>query len=247
MKLEERMNQCYDELNENEKNIMKQLMNHQEDYSQLSCEQMATQCHVSRATLLRFCRKLGLVSFSDLKLLLQEKKEETKGRTLNLYDTYHALIDELKKFSYRAICELLYKSETIYVYGTGNEQKTLATEFKRIFLTTGKCVVDLFDYGEVEFMKPSFGKRDVFIIISLSGETQAGIDILQSIASTNITTISITRLQNNTISHLCKHHMYVATQTIEHRANTYELVSAFYVLMDLLFIHYLNYRKEVEG
>lgn len=247
MKLEEQMNQFYDELNDHERSILTQLMSNQAVYSQLSCEQLAAQCHVSRATLLRLCRKIGLVSFSDLKLMLQEHKETQERCAIDLYDTYHALIDELKKFSYRTICEQLYHSETIYVYGTGNEQKTLATECKRIFLTAGKCVVDLFDYGEVEFMKPSFQTHDLFIIISLSGETAEGIKILQSIASTNIPTISITRLQNNTMSHLSKYHMYVATQTIEHRANTYELVSAFYVLMDLLFIHYLNYRKEVEG
>ena len=247
MQLEELLNTHYEELNENDRGALLQIIKGKSTFLSMTCEEMAAMLHMSRATLLRLCRKLGLVSFSDLKLLLQEKQIEKQASALDLYDTYHVLIDELKKFSYEEICELLYHSETIYIYGTGNEQKTLATECKRIFLTAGKCVVDLFDLGEIEFMKPSFQKNDVFIIISLSGETRAGIDVLKSISSTEIPTISITRLQNNTISHMCKYHMYVATQTIEHTANTYELVSAFYVLMDLLFIHYLNYVREVEA
>lgn len=39
-----------------------------------------------------------------------------------------------------------------------------------------KCVIDLFDLGEVEFMMGSFKSNDVFIIISLSGETKEGIE-----------------------------------------------------------------------
>ncbi len=155
------------------------------------------------------------------------------------------MIDELNKFSYKQICQILYEAETIYIYGTGNEQKTLADEFKRIFLFTGKLVIEVFDYGEMEFVRSNFKKTDLFVIISLSGETKEGIRILNAVIPTGIRLLSITRLQSNTISSLCDYNLYVATQVVESQ-NFYELISAFYILLDLLFINYLDYVNGVE-
>ena len=71
MNLETLVNQNYNILNENEHYIIKQILNNQKEYSQYSCEKIANECHVSRATLLRLCKKIGLNSFSDLKYLLK--------------------------------------------------------------------------------------------------------------------------------------------------------------------------------
>ena len=246
MKLEELINTYHAQLSENDKQVLHTITARQQEFSNCTCDYMATACNISRATLLRICRKIGLTSFSDLKLILKKEEHTPTQDTDNMYDTFHTLIDELKKFSYHTICKVLYHCETVYIYGTGNEQKTLAAEFKRIFLTAGKCVVDVFDAGEIDFIKNRFQKKDVFIIISLSGETKEGIHILQSIASTDIQRISITRLQNNTISQLCEHNLYVATKVVESSLSHYEMVSAFYVLMDLLFINYLDYQRRQE-
>lgn len=242
MKLEQLLNEHFDELNKNEKTICQTILSNRERFAQYTSQDFADNCHVSRATLLRFCRKIGLTSFSDLKLLIKEETLPSQSEE-NIYDIYHALIEELRKFSYRSICEKIYQAKTIYIYGTGNEQKALAEECKRIFLTVGKCVIDLFDDGEVEFMKYSFKKDDMFFIISLSRETKEGIRILEHIAATKIQRVSITRLANNTISSLCETNLYVATKVLD---QDYELVSAFYVLLDLLFINYLDYCREVD-
>lgn len=245
MRLESIVNDHYDALNSNDKMIVKQILVFQKEYKDLSCEQLANACHISRATLLRICRKIGLNSFSELKYLLNmESFDEENSQTdfHQICEDYHLLIDNLKKISFDDICQKIYKAETIYVYGTGNEQKNLAQELKQIFLSAGKCIIDLFDYGEIEFMKDSFQETDLFIIISLSGETKEGVDILNSISTSSIQTLSITRLQNNTIASLCQDNLYVATQKLQGIQDTsYELVAVFYVLLDLLFMHYLNY------
>ncbi|MEG0274069.1 MAG: SIS domain-containing protein, partial [Longicatena sp.] len=130
--------------------------------------------------------------------------------------------------------------------GTGNEQKSIAQEFKRIFLTVGKCVIDLFDYGEIALMKDGFQKDDVFIIISLSGETKEGIEVMKDMSS-HIHTLSITRLQNNTISSMCEMNVYAATQRLDNKQYvSYEMVGVFYALLDMLFMKYLEYKKKME-
>ena len=78
----------------------------------------------------------------------------------------------------------IYNADVMYVYGSGNEQKSLAQELKRIFLSMNKCVINSVHLGEVEFMMGSFKSNDVFIIISLSGETKEGIEIAKRINKT---------------------------------------------------------------
>lgn len=248
MHLETLVNQNYNILNENEHYIIKQILNNQKEYSQYSCEKIANECHVSRATLLRLCKKIGLNSFSDLKYLLKKHYDEVVHHDTDFHQicfNYGLLINDLKKISFQPICEKIYNADVMYVYGSGNEQKSLAQELKRIFLSMNKCVIDLFDLGEVEFMMGSFKSNDVFIIISLSGETKEGIEIAKRINKT-IQLISFTRLCNNTIASLCEYNLYVSTQKIDAlQITSYEVVGAFYALLDLLYMNYIDYKEGV--
>ena len=118
-------------------------------------------------------------SFAELKYVLKLSDSEVYENTnLDIEEacqTYHKIIDEIKEHQYKNVCSLIYNAETIYIYGTGNAQKAEAEEFKRIFLSAGKCVIDLFDLGEVQFMQNKFADKDLFVIVSLSGETAEGI------------------------------------------------------------------------
>ena len=44
---------------------------------------------------------------------------------------------------------------------------------------------------------------------------------------------------------MCRDNLYVATQTIQSQVS-YELVSGFYMLLDMLFLNYLEYIREAE-
>ncbi|NFG24745.1 MurR/RpiR family transcriptional regulator [Clostridium botulinum] len=251
MKIYELINNNYDKLTQNDHEIFNYISNNQEQCKDMTCEQVANKCHVSRTTLLRFCRKLNLNSFAELKYLLKSSAckvyEDSSLDIEEACQTYHKTIDEIKGHEYKNICSLIYNAETIYIYGTGNAQKAEAEEFKRIFLSAGKCVVDLFDLGEVQLIQKKFTGKDLFVIISLSGETIEGIEILKSIESGKINTISITRFQNNAIARMCKDNLYVSTKMLHGFKNlSYEMTAAFYVLLDILFVYYLEYIREVK-
>ena len=251
MKLGELVNENYDKLTENDHQIFKYISKNKCEVNELTCEQLAKKCHVSRTTLLRFCHKLNLKSFAELKYLLKSQ-EYNKDQNLNIdieeaCRSYHKIIDEMKQYKYNDICALIYNAEIIYIYGTGNSQKAEAEAFKHMFLAMGKCVIDLFDLGEVQFVQSKFAAKDLFIIISLSGETLAGINILKSIENTNVNTLSITRFDNNTIARMCKYNLYVETKMLHGYQNlNYEMAAAFYVLLDILFVNYLEYVKGVK-
>ena len=249
MKLEELMNQHYDSLNMGERQVMTDFIKYQKETKNLSCEQLAQQCHISRATLLRLLKKVGLHSFAEFKLFIKDEKESAaKGSLalLEICEDYHRMLREMQSRDYMPVCKKIRDAKTIYIYGTGNAQKAEAEEFKRMFLSAGKCVIDLFDPGEAMLAMEAFTSQDLFILISLSGETNTGIEILKAVEPTGIETISITRWDNNTMARLCQHNLYVGTRTLKgYRNLPYELTAAFYVLLDLLFVNYLEYQKEL--
>lgn len=252
MKLEELVNKAKVPLTPTEKTILNQILAAPQRAQSQSCEELAESCHVSRTTLLRFCRKLGLKSFAELHYVLTLKiEEEQPPDELDIKEActaYHRMVEEISQYRYEEICRLIFQSDTIYVYGTGNAQKAEAEELKRIFLAVGKCVIDLFDLGEVEFASLEFSPGDLFVVISLSGETPMGITVLEAIEHTGIKTLSLTRWDNNTIARLCSHNLYVGTRTLHGFKNlSYEMTAAFYVLLDILFIHYLEYVRKVEA
>lgn len=248
MKLQELINRHYDDLTPGDHQVLDYLLKHQADCSEWTSGQIAAACHISRTTLLRLCRKLDFDTFSELKYLLKTSSEpigQTPAANLDIDDacrSYHRMIDDIRSYEYTKVCASIHKAETIYIYGTGNAQKAEAEEFKRIFLSAGKCVIDLYDFGEVELAKAAFTKQDLFLIISLSGETKSGIEILKTIESTEIPTLSITRWDNNTIARMCESSLYAGTKTLlGYHDLSYEMTASFYVLLDLLFVNYLEY------
>ena len=144
MRLEARVNAVYDQLTANERELVSHILQEKQQVRGMNSTQLAQHLHVSRTTLVRFWKKLGVQSYAEFRLLLQQDQRELDAPGVELgaiVRMYHAMIDELPKLPYGRVCRLLRAAPTIYIYGTGNEQKAIAEEFKRIFLLLGKCLL----------------------------------------------------------------------------------------------------------
>lgn len=271
MNLEFRVNQNYEELTANDREVLNGILRDKGRTVAMSSTELAAFCHVSRTTLVRLFKKLGIATYAEFKLLLGEQAGSQEFARLDRKEilvNYHRMIDDLKEYDYEEICRAIKEAGTVYLYGTGNEQKAIGEEFKRIFLMFGKCCIDLFDYGEVEYASRYFREKDLFIAISLSGESEDGIRVLRLIQHRDIRTLSITRWTNNTMARMCRYNLYAGTKLIgggdgrEASSGTqagtrpgtqpgaqrgepagYEMVAAFYILLDVLSVNYLEYMR----
>lgn len=292
MGLEYRMNENYDALTANDREVLNQILRHKDRAKAMNSTELAAFCHISRTTLVRLYKKLGIATFAQFCLELKEQPGRQEIARLDMRDIicdYHRMVDDLKAYDYGDICQVIYQADTVYLYGTGNEQKAIGEEFKRIFLMFGKCCIDLFDYGEVEYASRNFKEKDLFVAISLSGESEHGIRVLRFVQSRSIGTLSITRWTNNTMARMCRYNLYAGTKLIgrtesgaghdrgketpgskegpegketlgskegperpEDRISGavgqgsagYEMVAAFYILLDILSVNYLEYVRE---
>lgn len=247
MNLEELVNDRYDFLTANDREMLASIFRDRQAVKEMNSTQLASFLHVSRTTLSRLIKKLEIGSYQEFKLLLN-RKEEPAAYLYDLQDIvkeYHVMVDELKKHDYGKVCEIIYQAETIYLYGTGNEQKTIAEEFKRIFLALGKLCVGLFDLGEVCLARERFGDSDLFLVISLSGENQDAIEVVRAVQETGIRTMALTRWANNALARAVQENLYVGTKTVSHiSGQSYEMVASFYILLDILSVRYLEYTEK---
>ncbi len=173
MRLEELVDQHYHQFSANDRELLGNIFKDKASISTMNSTQAADFLHISRTTLVRLLKKLELDTYAQFKLLLTQKEGIDAAVQFDMPEiakNYRLLIEELKKHDYTKVCQMIHGAQTIYLYGSGNEQKAIAEEFKRIFLIQGKCCVNLFDYGEVEFARQRFSPHDLFIAISLSGE-----------------------------------------------------------------------------
>ncbi|MCI9591891.1 MAG: MurR/RpiR family transcriptional regulator [Lachnospiraceae bacterium] len=253
MRLEELVDQHYQQLSANDRELVTSIFREKAAISAMNSTQAAAFLHISRTTLVRLLKKLGLDTYAQFKLLLAQKEHagaESRFDMPEIAENYRLLLNELKKYDYTAICQMLYQADTIYLYGSGNEQKAIAEELKRVLLILGKCCVTLFDYGEVEFACQRFSKKDLFVAISLSGEGAETLRVVRCAQAGNIQTLSVTRWENNALARMCQESLYVGTRRVQQSVGqSYELVAAFYILLDILSVRYLEYslqQKEAE-
>ena len=71
MMLDEMVNSHYDQLNENDLYIWQYIYHHKSDCQKMSIQELARTCNVSHTSIIRFCKKIGLDGYSELKIHLK--------------------------------------------------------------------------------------------------------------------------------------------------------------------------------
>ena len=153
MRLEELLNQYSDRLSENDLYIWDYVEKHKKQCENMTIEELARKCNVSRTTVLRFTKKLSLKGFGEFKVHLKmendDKKQDT-SKAVKVCLAYEEMMQDMVQQDFREISKLVYQAKRIFVYGTGMVQKIVAKEFKRLFYFTDKRFYDFSGVTEYE-------------------------------------------------------------------------------------------------
>ena len=136
MRLEELMNQYSDRLSETDLYIWDYVEKHKKQCENMTIEQLAAKCNVSRTTILRFTKKLSLKGFGEFKVHLKMENDDGKqqvSKAVQVCMSYEAMMQDMIQQDFREIIEAIYQAERVFVYGTGMVQRTNAKEMKRLF------------------------------------------------------------------------------------------------------------------
>lgn len=249
MKLEELVNKNYSKLNENDVYILKYILKNKKECYTLGINELAKRCNVSRTTILRCVKKLEFEGYSEFRVHLKWKENDVCNEEDNniekLFTEINQTIKLIKDRDFTSICKLIYNAERIFVYGTGAAQMVVAEELKKTFLSVNKYLYVVEGEQEFETLTRNITERDLVIIISLSGNTEFLQKYINKLSLRDIQYISITKLVNNKLSTMTPYNLYVTTAEFElSNGLSYETFTMFYILIEVLFRHYVSYENQ---
>ncbi|WP_455682309.1 MurR/RpiR family transcriptional regulator [Thomasclavelia sp.] len=243
MKFNELICMHYNELNENDKDIIKFIEENKNTCFNYSISQFAKECLVSKTSLVRFAQKIGLPGFGELKALLKWDGHNNDAADDNLIElvslNYHQMIDDISKRDFSNIFNNLDNCKRLIVYGSGYGQARVASEFKRIFLPTGKTIICMNGYDMIDSLKKVVNTDDYVIIISLSGEKEKIVEFSKYLKIMKINCLSITRMKSNPLASICDDSLYINSIKIPSQYQIdYEIATPYFMLIEMMYIYY---------
>lgn len=147
------------------------------DAESLTIQEFAENCHVSTTTIFRFCRKVELQGFAELKALLVYGEQERKTiHKDSVKAIYHQVVDYIETFPTDNFFEAIHQSKAIYLLACSDLELRLAKEMQRIFLPLGKPLFILPNMAAIESGQDGL-MDSVLVIIRIDTENKTSITL----------------------------------------------------------------------
>ncbi len=174
-----------------------------------SLEKMAMMCHVSPATINRFCRQIGYLNYSTFRKMVSYK--ETKifddqildNHYLNSYSQaifeFIETVNDLNLNQLDPALACLNSHKRILAMGYGSYQN-YALDLQKSFFSCGKFIEVYMDQIRQNGALATMTKEDVVIVTSLSGQylKNPNLNVLKKIKQTGCSSILITLMRDQT-------------------------------------------------
>ncbi|KYC61413.1 MAG: MurR/RpiR family transcriptional regulator [Weizmannia coagulans] len=206
-------------LSKSEKKLGKYILSHAVETVNDNTSELAKKAGVSPATVVRFCRSIGLSGFSQLKIRLYA---DASGLDREIYtditsnEDIAMIADKLALRFNQSITQtanlletgciekitaMVDKSPAIYVYGIGASH-VAAEDFMHKFSRIGKPVVHTLDHHLLGSSLINASKDCMFVAISNSGETNEAIKLTQIAKQNGLFTAGITQKRDSTLARI---------------------------------------------
>ncbi|WP_196593863.1 MurR/RpiR family transcriptional regulator [Pectinatus sottacetonis] len=250
MKLDNLVSSNLNKLNPTDLIVWQYICKNKKKCCHISIYDIAKECNVSRTTVLRFAKKISLDGFSDLKMML--KMELGKEGEDSSADIAKAAVNLCKRVGeevagqdFTSANKLMYNAKRIFVYSSGYVQENVANEMKRLFLSCNLLIYEIKGIDEFERMLKNIDKTDLFIIISLSGESAHVVEFARKLHMYGVPFISMTRLKSNTLASLSAEHLYITPIALPTAVDdNYESMLMFFLVVEIWYVTYSRYLME---
>lgn len=240
--LEALINKHYNELNENDLQILAFVRKNRETFQKMTVISLAEQTHTSKSTIVRLAKKLGFSGFSEFKYSLRKTPEESAAETPAILfgemqlDDVKATAKLIGQVDLTPILEKIVSADRIFCYGTGWGQRDVLSDFRRNLITLEKFPILLSAKKELEIaVKTTISENDLLIVLSLSGDIKEVTDEMHVLNLNGTPILSITSLRNNSLASLASYNLYFqCSPVLLNGTEVFSFLPLFQV-MDILF------------
>lgn len=205
------------EMSKAEKRIAQIILDGPREIVQMSITELAARSKVSDATVVRFCRRLGMQGYQEMKVTLaqdlvspiesihEEVSEgdapaDVLGKVFS--STMHALeytLRILDKRQFEQALETISRAKTINIYGCGNSA-SVARDMQHKLMRLGLRAVSFSDGHMQSIASTALEKGDVCIAISHSGSSKDVVSAAKLAKMRGATVICMTGLGRSPLS-----------------------------------------------
>ncbi|WP_059106000.1 MurR/RpiR family transcriptional regulator [Shouchella shacheensis] len=203
-------------LSEAERKIGTYVLKHPELVPSMTTKDLSAQADASEASVVRFCKSIGLTSFRLFKLELMKDVSAKKPRITNFSslqekDTAYNLFQKVTYANQTAIestlgsldrkelekaVGVLAKASRVIFFGVGGSAAA-AYDGSYKFTRIGYQASSHHDFHYMLSIIPFMKASDVFIAISLSGKTKDVVELASFAKSKGVTLIAITNMERS--------------------------------------------------
>ena len=214
MQFEEIINKHRSALNDTDMAVCKYILQHRHEVRRISVHELARACAVSGATVVRFAQKLGLDGFGELKAMLKLEQTADNGEQgdilSELQSFYAQTVEKVFQRNFDDASRLIHEANRVFAFASGYVQSNVVQELKRLFFYDNVLIYEIAGQAEFNSVAQTLTKDDLFIFVSLSGETSLVVDLARQLRLRGIPFISITKLHDNTLAGLSSVNLYVS-------------------------------------
>lgn len=208
MLIEKLNNEILTNLTKTEQNILQYVYTHPEQVQNESIQDVSAALNVSTTTVIRFCKKLKLSGYSELKYLLRDsmnapllevpKAPDSLSELTTLVENTLLLMreEELKK-----VAQILDSEKDLHLFCGGGISGVALDYWEDLLFSIGRQGVYRYESARLAFhISESFTQKDVLFVISASGTYEPTVKMVNLANLKNIDSIAITPFTDNPIA-----------------------------------------------
>ena len=260
----------YTEYSEAEEEIKNYIIKHLEDIAGTSIYKVASETYTSPATVVRFCRKLGLDGFKDLKVKLMYELVTFKPQDFERFDLSFiveeddakTILEKVTQFIHNSIdetyllqdpeelkhyAEMINDAAVVDFYGVVSSN-TVAKDAVKKFLTAGKVCTSNESFELQRMTALNSDASHLAIIISYTGETEQMINLANILKANGTPIITVTRTGENTLKKVTPYHINLSPNESTFRSGaSASRISSLYIIDVLCNLYVaLDYQNNVK-
>ncbi len=260
MNILDRIHASYYQLSAAERKVADYVLVHYEQVQFMSITQLAEECGIAEATVSRFCRSLKLKGFNAFKIELA--KHSVSGAPvrsqLQSLDTLSGRTQEVGRLAVEAVqhtvelvdpdqvlraVELFERAPRVMCIGSGGSM-LLAAVFANMFSMADPKFHAVSDSHAQMSAAATMGSDDVIVLLSYSGATMSGVQVLELARERGIATVLITRYPRSPAAKLADVVLRCGSNEGPFQFGSVPAKVAQLVVLDVLFQEYCHRNRE---
>ena len=255
MQLIERINAHLRDLSDADRCIWRYIEGNRAAACRASIHELARACAVSSASVVRFAQKLGFDGFGEMKAVMRMEKSAypvpAKDIRTSLGSFYDQTWRELMRRDYTRASRLIREAHRVFAYASGYVQTNVMQEMKRLFVYDNIFIYEIAGREEFYSVYQTAGKDDLFIFISLSGESERVVEFADRLSLKGVPILSITEMRHNALAARSTENLYVMPAEFALPENEARLqfksMLAYFLLLEIWYVHYRLFVQESEA